>query len=125
MGWQSLRPNPVLRLVLKPGMDITMVVILDTMEDTTDGVDIMDTLTDTDIVTSENALLMLNPKQKLKLPLKLKPPPGTDTTVDTTVILTTDTDMDMLVPMDTMVVTGGNLSARVCHIVYTCHPLSF
>merc|ERR1712079_443508 len=115
MGWQSLRPNPVLRLVLKPGMDITMVVILDTMEDTTDGVDIMDTLTDTDIVTSENALLMLNPK--LKLPLKLKPPLGTDTTVDTMVILTTDTDMDMLVPMDTMVVTGGKLSARVCHII--------
>merc|ERR1712039_433312 len=113
--WQSLRPNPVLRLVLKPGMDTTMVVILDTTEDTTDGVGIMDTLTDTDIVILENALLMLN--QKPKLPLKLKPLPGTDTTVDTMVILTTDTDMDMLVPMDTMVVTGGNLSARVCHTV--------
>merc|ERR1711978_294615 len=97
--------------------DITMLVILDTIEDTMDGVDIMDTLTDTDIATSENALLMLNLKPKLKLPLKQKPPPGTDTTVDTTVILTTDTDMDMLVPMDTMVVTGGKLSARVCHIV--------
>merc|ERR1719471_559111 len=98
---QSLRPNPVLRLALKPGMDITMVVILDTTEDTMDGVDIMDTLTDTDIVTLENALLMLN--LKLKLPLKLKPLPGTDTTVDTMVILM-DTDMDMLVPMDIMVV---------------------
>ena len=37
--------------------------------------------------------------------------------LDTTVILTTDTDTDMLVPMDTMVVTGGKLSERVCHIV--------
>ena len=105
----------MLRPVLKPGMDITMVVILDTTEDTMDGVDIMDTLTDTDIVTLENALLMLN--LKLKLPLKLKPLPGMDTTVDTMAILTTDTDMDMLIPMDTMVVTGGKLSARVCHIV--------
>merc|ERR1711937_294540 len=109
--------NPVLRPVLKPGTDITMVVILDTTEDTTDGVDTMDTPTDTDIVTLENALLMLNLKPKLKLPLKLKPPPGTDTMVDTMVILTTDTDMDMLVPMDTMVVTGGKLSASLCHIV--------
>merc|ERR1712174_178838 len=99
----------VLRPVPKPGMDITMVVILDTTEDIMDGVDIMDTLTDTDIVTSENALLMLNLKPKLKLPLKLKPLPGTDTTEDTMVILTTDTDMDMLVPMDTMAVTGGKL----------------
>merc|ERR1711937_283671 len=109
--------NPVLRPILKPGMDITMVVILDTTEDITDGVDTMDTPTDTDIVTSENALLMLNLKPKPKLPPKLKPPPGTDTMVDTTVILTTDTDMAMLVPMDTMVATGGKLSARVCHIV--------
>ena len=105
----------MLRLVLKPGMDITMVVILDTTEDTMDGVDIMDTLTDTDIVTLENALLMLNLKPKLKLPLK--PLPGMDTTVDTMVILTMDTDMDMLAPMDTMVVTGGKLSVRICHIV--------
>ena len=107
----------MLRLALKPGTDITMVVILDTTEDTMDGVDTMDTPTDTDIVTSENALLMLNPKPKPKLPLKLKPLPGTDTTVDTMVILTMDTDMDMLAPMDTMVVTGGKLSVRICHIV--------
>ena len=107
----------MLRLALKPGTDITMVVILDTTEDTTDGVDTMDTPTDTDIVTSENALLMLNLKPKPKLPLKQKPPPGMDTMVDTTVILTTDTDTDMLVPMDTMVATGGKLSANVCHIV--------
>merc|ERR1711937_1066073 len=107
--------NPVLRPVLKPGTDITMVVILDTTEDITDGVDTMDTPTDTDIVTSENALLMLNLKPKL--PLKQKLPPGMDTMVDNTVILTTDTDTDMLVPMDTMVATGGKLSASLCHIV--------
>ena len=92
-------------------MDILLTV------DTTDGVDIMDTLTDMDIVTLENALLMLNLKPKLKLPLKQKPLPGMATMVDTTVILTTDTDTDMLVPMDTMAVTGGKLFTMNSHFI--------
>ena len=79
-----------------------------------DGVDTMDTPTDTDIVTSENALLMLNLKPKPKLPPKLKPLPGTDTTVDTTVI---PTDTDMLVPTDTMAVTGGKLFTMNSHFI--------
>merc|ERR1711950_91869 len=101
--WLSLRPNPRLTPIPKPGTDITTVVgqdITEDGEDTTDGVDTTDTPTDTDTVTWENAPLMLNPKPKL--PLKLMPPPGTDTTVDTTVI---PTDTDMLVLTDTMAVT--------------------
>merc|ERR1719210_1535094 len=77
-----------------------------TMVDTT-----VDT-TDTPTVTSERDLLMLN--LKLKPNPKLMPPPGTDTTVDTTVI---PTDTDMLVPTDTMAVTGGKLFTMNSHFI--------
>merc|ERR1712241_764762 len=90
--WLSLRPNPRLTPIPKPGTDITTVVgqdITEDGEDTTGGADTTDTPTDTDTVTWENVPLMLTP--------------GTDTTVDTTVI---PTDTDMLVPTDTMAVTG-------------------
>merc|ERR1712025_1129431 len=171
MGWLSLRPNPRLTPIPKPGTDITTVVgqdITEDIEDTTDGADTTDTPTDMDTVTLENALLMLNLKQKPKLPLKLMPllmlgtditdthmlmdmavtmvdttdtptdtlerdllmlnpklkpnpklmpPPGTDIMVDTTVILMLDTDTDMLVPTDTMAVTGGKLSTMISHFV--------
>merc|ERR1712019_134931 len=161
MGWLSLRPNPRLTPIPKPGTDI----ITEDGEDTTDGADTTDTPTDTDTVTWENALLMLNPKPKLPLKLmlllmlgtditdthmlmdmavimvdttdilmdtvtserdllmlnpklkpnlKLKPLPGTDIMVDTTVILT---DTDMLVPMDTMAVTGGKLFTMNSHFI--------
>merc|ERR1711988_1018920 len=113
----------------KPGTDITTVVgqdITEDGEDTTDGADTTDTPTDTDTVTWENVPLMLNPKPKLPLKLmpllnpklkpnpKLMPPPGTDTTVDTTVI---PTDTDMLVPTDTMAVTGGKLFTMNSHFI--------
>merc|ERR1712141_635056 len=169
--WLSLRPNPRLTPIPKPGTDITTVVgqdITEGIEHTTDGADTTDTPTDTDTVTSENVLLMLNPKLKPKLPLKLmpllmlgtditdthmlmdmavtkvdttdtptvtserdllmlspklkpnpklKPLPGMDIMVDTTVILMLDTDTDMLVPTDTMAVTGGKLSTMNSHFV--------
>merc|ERR1711928_300992 len=126
----------------------------------TDGADTTDTPTDTDTVTLESVLLMLNPKLEPQLPLKLmpllmlgtditdthmlmdmavtmvdttdtptvtserdllmlnpklKPLPGTDIMVDTMVILMLDTDTDMLVPTDTMAVTGGKLSTMISH----------
>merc|ERR1712047_3641 len=167
--WLSLRPNPRLTPIPKPGTDITTVVgqdITEDGEDTTDGADTTDTPTDTDTVTWENAPLMLNPKPKLPLKLmpllmlttditdthmlmdmavtmvdttdtptvtserdllmlspklkpnpKLKPLPGTDIMVDTMVILMLDTDTDMLVPTDTMAVTGGKLSTMNSHFV--------
>merc|ERR1719273_2896997 len=68
--------------------------------------------TDTPTVTSERDLLMLNPK--LKPNPKLMPPPGTDTTVDTTVI---PRDTDMLVPTETMAVTGGKLFTMNSHFI--------
>merc|ERR1712079_793420 len=75
------------------------------------AVTMVDTM-DTPTVTSERDLLMLNPK--LKPNPKLMPPPGTDTTVDTTVI---PTDTDMLVPTDTMAVTGGKLFTMNSHFI--------
>merc|ERR1711928_293071 len=102
--WLSLRPNPRLTPILKPGTDITTVVgqdITEDIEDTTDGADTTDTPTDTDTVTSENALLMLNLKPKL--PLKLMPllMLGTDITdthmlmdMAVTMVDTTDTPTD-------------------------------
>merc|ERR1712048_1330484 len=91
-----LNPKPKLLLKLMPLLMLTT-DITDTHMLTDMAVTMVDT-TDTPIVTSERDLLMLN--------LKLMPPPGTDTTVDTTVI---PTDTDMLVPTDTMAVTGGKL----------------
>merc|ERR1712025_1531027 len=87
--------------LLMLGTDITDTHMLMDMAVIT--VDTTDILMDTIIL--ERDLLMLNPK--LKSNLKLKPLPGTDIMVDTTVILT---DTDMLVPTDTMAVTGGKLS---------------
>merc|ERR1712073_31949 len=111
----SLRLNPRLTPIPKPGTDITTVVgqdITEDGEDTTDGADTTDTPTDTATVTSERDLLMLN--LKLKPNPKLMLPPGTDTTVDTTVI---PTDTDMLVPTDTMAVTGGRLFIMNSHFI--------
>merc|ERR1712156_1070289 len=74
MGWLSLRPNPRLTPIPKPGTDSTTVVgqdITEDGEDTTDGADTTDTPIDTDTVTWENAPLMLNPRPML--PLKLMP----------------------------------------------------
>ena len=99
-----LMPNPRL-------MPLLMLTTVTTAMDTVMAVTMVDT-TDTPTVTSERDLLMLNPK--LKPNLKLMPPPGTDTTVDTTVI---PTDTDMLVPTDTMAVTGGKLSTINSHFV--------
>merc|ERR1712079_356556 len=127
--WLSLRPNPRLTPIPKPGTDITTVVgqdITEDGEDTMDGADTTDTPTDTDTVSWENAPLMLNPKPML--PLKLMPllMLGTDITdthmlmdmadtmVDTTVI---PTDTDMLVPTDTMAVTGGRLFIMNSHFI--------
>merc|ERR550517_1914619 len=102
-----LNPKPMLPLMLMPLlMDITDTHMLMDM-----AVTMVDT-TDTPIVTSERDLLMLNPK--LKPNLKLMPPPGTDTTVDTTVI---PTDTEMLVPTDTMAVTGGKLFTMNSHFI--------
>merc|ERR1712156_1102443 len=105
-----LNPKPKLPLKLMPLlmliMDITDTHMLMDM-----AVTMVDT-TDTPTVTSERDLLMLNPK--LKPNPKLMPPPGTDTTVDTTVI---PTDTDMLVPTDTMAVTGGKLFTMNSHFI--------
>merc|ERR1719278_937759 len=72
-----LLPTPKLRLVLRPGMDITTVMALDTMVDTTD------TLIITDTIILERGLLKPNLRQKPK------PKPNLG---DTMVILT-DTDI--------------------------------
>merc|ERR1712141_545906 len=92
--WLSLRPNPRLTPILKPGTDITTVVgqdITEDGEDTTDGADTTDTPTDTDIVTWENAPLKLMPLLML----------GTDITdthmlmdMAVTTVDTTDTPTD-------------------------------
>merc|ERR1712241_170952 len=107
-------PNPKLMLKLPlrlmlmplPGIMVATMDIPTDMDSTVwDTVDTMDILTTTDTVTLENALLMLNPK--LMPNPRLRPLPGMDTMVDTTVIPTTEAmDGDV----DTMVVTGGNLS---------------
>merc|ERR1719433_1862256 len=118
----KLMPKLPLRLMLMPLPGI-MVATMDTPTDTDttvwDTVDTTDILTTTDTVTSENALLMLNPK--LMPNPRLRPLPGMDTMVDTMVIPTTEAmDGDV----DTMVVTGGNLSvANPSRIVYTCQLL--
>merc|ERR1712141_805589 len=100
--WLSLRPNPRLTPIPKPGTDITTVVgqdITEGIEDTTDGADTTDTPTDTDTVTSENVLLMLNPKLPLKLmPLLMLGMDITDThmlmDMAVTTVDTTDTPTD-------------------------------
>merc|ERR1712050_235789 len=104
--WLSLRPNPLPMLHLRPGTDITMVVgqdITEDTEDTMDGADTTDTLTDTDTVTWENVLLMLNPKLMPKLPLRLMlmPLPGimvatTDTPTDIAVTTVWDTEVSIV-----------------------------
>merc|ERR1712078_489361 len=106
--WENapLMLNPKLMPLLMLGTDITDTHMLMDM-----AVTMVDT-TDTPTVTSERDLLMLN--LKLKLNPKLMPPPGTDTTVDTTVI---PTDTDMLVPTDTMAVTGGKLFTMNSHFI--------
>merc|ERR1711884_213842 len=80
---------------LRLGMDITMVVgqdIMEDTEDTMDGADTTDTPTDTDTVTWENALLMPNPKLMPKLPLRLMPIPLPGIMVVTTdIVMDTDT----------------------------------
>merc|ERR1712083_1173425 len=96
----------------KPMLPLKLMPLLMLITDITDTHMLMDMAvtmedtTDTPTVTSERDLLMLNPK--------LKPPPGTDITVDTTVI---PTDTDMLVPMDTMAVTGGKLFTMNSHFI--------
>merc|ERR1711937_939069 len=112
-----LNPKPKLPLKLMPLLMLTT-DITDTHMLTDMAVTMVDT-TDTPTVTSERDLLMLNPK--LKPNPKPMPPPGTDTTVDTTVILT---DTDMLVPTDTMAVTGGKLFTMNSHFIKTCQFLS-
>merc|ERR1739848_900938 len=99
LSWQCLRPiprlNPQLMLIPQPGTDITTVVIPDTM----------DTPTDTDTVTSENAPLVLNPKLPLKphLKLMLMPLPGIMVdTMDTPDTTDTDTVWDIDDTMDTV-----------------------
>merc|ERR1712141_257202 len=96
--WLSLRPNPRLTPIPKPGTDITTVVgqdITEDGEDTTDGVDTTDTPTDTDTVIWENAPLMLNPK-----PLPML---GTDIT-DTHMLM--DMAVTMVDTTDTPTVTS-------------------
>merc|ERR1712004_721851 len=108
-----LNPKPKLPLKLMPLLMLTT-DITDTHMLMDMAVTMVDT-TDTPTVTSERDLLMLN--LKLKPNPKLKPLPGTDIMVDTTVILMLDTDTDMLVPTDTMAVTGGKLSTMISHFV--------
>merc|ERR1712012_279947 len=110
--------NALLMLNLKPKLPLKLMPLLMLTTDITDthmltdmAVTMVDT-TDTPTDTSERDLLMLN--LKLKPNPKLMPPPGTDTTVDTTVI---PTDTDMLVPMDTMAVTGGKLFTVNSHFI--------
>merc|ERR1712038_1000695 len=103
-----LNPKPKLPLKLMPLL-MLITDITDTHMLTDMAVTMVDT-TDTPTVISERDLLMLNPKPNPKL----MPPPGTDTTVDTTVI---PTDTDMLVPTDTMAVTGGKLFTMNSHFI--------
>merc|ERR1719369_316692 len=77
----------------------------------------MDTPTDTDTVTWENALLIPNLKLMPKVPLRLMPLPGimlvtmdTPTDMDTTVWDTVDT---MDIPTDTDTVTGDKGLLRI------------
>merc|ERR1712062_144948 len=102
------KPKLPLELMLLPMLitDITDTHMLMDM-----AVTMVDT-TDIPTVASERDLLMLN--LKLKPNPKLMPPPGMDTTVDTTVI---HTDTDMLVPTDTMAVTGGKLFTMNSHFI--------
>merc|ERR1739838_443775 len=102
-----LNPKPKLPLKLMPLLMLTT-DITDTHMLMDMAVTMVDT-TDTPTVTLERDLLMLNPK--------LKPLPGTDIMVDTTVILMQDIDTDMLVPTDTMAVTGGKLFTMNSHFI--------
>merc|ERR1712241_1252202 len=110
--------NALLMLNPKPMLPLKLMPLLMLVTDITDTHMLMDmavTMVDTtDIPTDtlERDLLMLN--LKLKPSPKLMPPPGTDTMVDTTVI---PTDTDMLVPTDTMAVTGGKLFTMNSHFI--------
>merc|ERR1719270_1615279 len=110
--------NALLMLNPKPKLPLKLMPLLMLTTDITDTHMLMDMVvtmvdtTDTPTVTLERDLPMLN--LKLKPNLKLMLPPGTDTTVDTTVI---PTDTDMLVPMDTMAVTGGKLFTVNSHFI--------
>merc|ERR1719414_1719286 len=106
-----LNPKPKLPLKLMPLLMLTT-DITDTHMLMDMAVTMVDT-TDTPTVTLERDLLMLNPKLKPNPKLKLLP--GTDIMVDTTVILMQDIDTDMLVPTDTMAVTGGKLFTMNSH----------
>merc|ERR1712020_875462 len=107
MGKLPLKLMPLLMLTT----DITDTHML--MDMAVTMVDTTDILMDTIIL--ERDLLMLN--LKLKPNPKLKPLPGTDIMVDTTVILMQDIDTDMLVPTDTMAVTGGKLFTMNSHFI--------
>merc|ERR1712218_560832 len=105
MGDTVTWENAPLMLNPKPMLPLKLMLLLMLTTDITDthmlmdmAVTMVDT-TDTPTVTSERDLLMLNPK--LKPNPKLMPPPGTD----------------MLVPMDTMAVTGGKLFTMNSHFI--------
>merc|ERR1712044_48306 len=112
--------NALLMLNPKPKLPLKLMPLLMLTTDITDTHMLMDmavTMVDTtdilmDTIILERDLLMLN--LKLNPNPKLMPPPGTDTTVDTTVI---PTDADMLVPTDTMAVTGGKLFTMNSHFI--------
>merc|ERR1712079_352607 len=90
-SWQSLRPKPAQSPITMDTMDILLTV------DTTDGVDITDTLTDTG-----NVMPKLHPLPLLLLPPMLMPAPNLGT-MDTTDILTdgavtTEDTTDTVIP---------------------------
>merc|ERR1712079_132425 len=90
-SWQSLRPKPAQSPITMDTMDILLTV------DTTDGVDITDTLTDTG-----NVMPKLHPLPLLLLPPMLMPAPNLGT-MDTTDIptdgaVTTEDTTDTVIP---------------------------
>merc|ERR1711879_985151 len=89
LSWQSLRPKPAQSPITMDTMDILLTV------DTTDGVDITDTPTDTG-----NVMPKLHP-----LPM-LMPAPNLGT-MDTTDIPTDTGAMDTVDTTDTLTDTGG------------------
>merc|ERR1712223_1205884 len=89
LSWQSLRPKPAQSPITMDTMDILLTV------DTTDGVDITDTPTDTG-----------NVMPKLHPPPMLMPAPNLGT-MDTTDIPTDTGAMDTVDTTDTLTDTGG------------------
>merc|ERR1711963_580164 len=97
LSWQSLRPKPAQSPITMDTMDILLTV------DTTDGVDITDTLTDTggrDLPKNNNQNLNILSNDPLMLMPMPAPNPGTmDTTaIPTDGAVTTEDITDTVIP---------------------------